>query len=178
MIFMSKNSVATIYDVAGAARVSMATVSRVLNNQDKVNTATREKVLKIVNELGYVPNPIARDLATKKATTISVVVSDMTRTFVPQTINGILNIADEFNYSIKISLISSKKAFKDLISTMIAEKVGGVIFINDNFGISEVNLIKEIFDKYNTPYVVIDKQYEEDSAFNVGVEAMKSIIKY
>ena len=102
----------------------------------------------------------------------------MTRTFVPQTINGILNIADEFNYSIKISLISSKKAFKDLISTMIAEKVGGVIFINDNFGISEVNLIKEIFDKYNTPYVVIDKQYEEDSAFNVGVEAMKSIIKY
>ena len=48
---MSKNSVVTIYDVAGAARVSMATVSRVLKYPDKVNTSTREKVLKIVNEL-------------------------------------------------------------------------------------------------------------------------------
>ena len=162
---MSKNSIATIYDVAGAARVSMATVSRVLNNPDKVNVATREKVLKIVNELGYVPNPIARDLATKKATTFSVLVADMTRTFVSSLINGILNVADELNYSIKISLISTKKTFKDLISTIIAEKVGGAIFINDNFTIDEVKLIKEIFDKYNTPYVVIDKQYEEDSAF-------------
>ena len=35
-----------------------------------------------------------------------------------------------------------------------------------------------MFDKYNVPYVVIDKQYEEDSAFNVGVEAIKNIIKH
>ena len=61
---------------------------------------------------------------------------------------------------------------------MIAEKVGGAIFINNNFCISEVNLINESFDKYNIPFVVIDEQYEEDSAFNVGVEAIKSIIKY
>ena len=175
---MIKKSVATIYDVAGAARVSMATVSRVLNNPDKVNVATREKVLKIVNELGYVPNPIARDLATKKVTTITVVVSDITRTYVPHIINGILNVADELNYSIKISLISSKKAFKDLISTIIAEKVGGVVFINDNFSFDEIKLIKEMFGKYNTPYVVIDRQYEEDSAYNIGVEAIKNIIKY
>ena len=176
MICMSKNSVATIYDVAGAARVSMATVSRVLNNPDKVNTATREKVLKIVNELGYVPNPIARDLATKKATTFSVVVADMTRTFVPPLINGILNVADELNYSIKISLISTKKTFKDLISTIIAEKVGGAIFINDNFSFDEIKLIKEMFGKYNTPYVVIDRQYEEGSAYYIGVESIKNII--
>ena len=56
---MGKNTVATIYDVAGMARVSMATVSRVLNNPDKVNSKTKDKVLKIIDELGYVPNPIA-----------------------------------------------------------------------------------------------------------------------
>ena len=89
---MSKSSVITICDVASASRVSMATVSRVLNYPDKVNTATREKVLKIVNELVFVPNPIARDLATKKVTTITVVVSDITRTYFPHIINGILNI--------------------------------------------------------------------------------------
>lgn len=175
---MSKNSVATIYDVAGAARVSMATVSRVLNNPDKVNAATREKVLKIVNELGYVPNPIARDLATKKATTINVVVNDITRTFVPYLLNGILNIAEELNYSIKISIISNKKNLKDLISTILAEKSGGAIFINDNFSSNEVNLIKEMFDKYNVPYVLIDKEYNESSAYNIGAETIKNLIKY
>ena len=110
---MGENTNTTIYDIAGMARVSMATVSRVLNAPDRVNLETRDKVLKIIEELGYKPNPIARDLATKKVTTISVVVSDITRTFVPHLINGILNIADEFNYSIKISLISSKKTFKE-----------------------------------------------------------------
>ena len=175
---MSKNSVATIYDVAGAARVSMATVSRVLNNPEKVNNATRDKVLKVVKELGYVPNPIARDLATKNPTTISLFVSDITRIFVPHLINGILNVADELNYSIKISLISTKKTFKDLISTIIAEKVGGAIFINDNFTIDEVKLIKEMFDKYNVPYVLVDKQYNDDCAYQVGIESIKNIIKH
>ena len=53
----------TIYDVAGAAKVSLATVSRVMNNPEKVNPETREKVLKVIKELGYRPNAIARGLA-------------------------------------------------------------------------------------------------------------------
>lgn len=175
---MSKSSVITICDVAGASRVSMATVSRVLNYPDKVNTATREKVLKVIDELGYVPNPIARDLATKKATTINIVVDDMARTFVPQLVNGILNIAEELNYSIKISSIINKKNLKYLISTILAEKSGGAIFISDNFSSNEVNLIKEMFDKYNVPSVLIDKEYEESSAYNIGVETIKNLIKY
>ena len=43
---------ATIYDVAGKAQVSLATVSRVLNNPDKVNESTRERVLAVIKELG------------------------------------------------------------------------------------------------------------------------------
>ena len=45
-----------IYDVAGAAGVSLATVSRVLNHPEKVRPATREKIEKIIKELGYKPN--------------------------------------------------------------------------------------------------------------------------
>ena len=48
--FMAKT---TIYDVAGAAKVSLATVSRVMNNPEKVNKETRDKVLRIIKELGY-----------------------------------------------------------------------------------------------------------------------------
>ena len=64
------NTTITIYDVAGAADVSLATVSRVMNNPEKVNPATRARVLKVIKELGYRPNAIARGLASRKTTTV------------------------------------------------------------------------------------------------------------
>jgi len=53
-------SKATIYDVAGAARVSLATVSRAINNPEKVKPETRERVLRVIEELGYKPNAFAK----------------------------------------------------------------------------------------------------------------------
>ena len=63
---MNKGSIVIIYDIANAAKVSMVTVSRVLNYLDKFRTETRENILKIIDELGYIPNTIVRKLATKK----------------------------------------------------------------------------------------------------------------
>ena len=77
---------ATIYDVAGAARVSLATVSRVLNNPEKVNEETRKRVLEVIKQLGYRPNAIARGLASRKTTTVGIIVSDITRASVSQMI--------------------------------------------------------------------------------------------
>ena len=67
-------SKATIYDVAGAARVSLATVSRAINNPEKVKPETRERVLRVIEELGYKPNAFAKGLASRKSTTVAVVV--------------------------------------------------------------------------------------------------------
>ena len=129
---MSKNPAVTIYDVAGAARVSMATVSRVLNNPDKVNSTTREIVLRIIDELGYIPNPTARELATKKfKPTLCIIVSDLTHAFVSSVINGILNKADELNFSMKISVVSKKKNLKEFLEYLIGEKNNGFILIDD-----------------------------------------------
>ena len=55
-----------IYDVAGAAGVSLATVSRVLNHPEKVKPATRERIEKIIKELGYKPNLNAKGLASSR----------------------------------------------------------------------------------------------------------------
>ena len=66
----------TIYNVALSADVSLATVSRVLNNPEKVKKETRDRVLKVIDELGYRPNAIARGLASRKTTTVGVLVSD------------------------------------------------------------------------------------------------------
>ena len=82
---------ATIYDVAGKAQVSLATESRVLNNPDKVNESTRERVLAAIKELGYRPNAIARGLASRKTTTVGIVLSDVTRASTSQLFSNINN---------------------------------------------------------------------------------------
>ena len=55
---------ATIYDVAREAGVSLATVSRVINGSSVVREKTKEKVMKVIDELNFKPNQIARGLAT------------------------------------------------------------------------------------------------------------------
>ena len=92
----------TIYDVAGKAKVSLATVSRVLNNPNKVNKETRQRVESVIKELGYHPNAIARGLASKKTTTVGIVLSDVTRAATAQLLGGIIDIAKKYNYSIKL----------------------------------------------------------------------------
>ncbi len=57
---------ATIYDVAREAGVSLATVSRVINGSSVVREKTKEKVMKVIDELNFKPNQIARGLATNK----------------------------------------------------------------------------------------------------------------
>ena len=66
-----------IKDVARAAGVSVATVSRVLNAADKVNPATQERVLDAIRELGYRPNLLASNLRRQKTRTLGVVISDI-----------------------------------------------------------------------------------------------------
>ncbi|MCG6197530.1 LacI family DNA-binding transcriptional regulator, partial [Anoxybacillus sp. LAT_38] len=64
----------TIYDVAREAGVSMATVSRVVNGNPNVKPLTRKKVLAAIERLGYRPNAVARGLASKKTTTVGVII--------------------------------------------------------------------------------------------------------
>ncbi len=71
----------TIRDVARQAGVSVATVSRVLNNSALVSPDTRENVMKAVTQLGYRPNANAQALATQVSDTIGVVVMDVSDAF-------------------------------------------------------------------------------------------------
>jgi LacI family transcriptional regulator len=67
---------ATIYDVAKRAQVSHITVSRVVNGKANVSEKTREKVLQAMHELGYVQNPIAQTLQTRRSRTIELITTD------------------------------------------------------------------------------------------------------
>ena len=161
---------ATIYDVAGAARVSLATVSRVLNNPEKVNEETRKRVLEVIKQLGYRPNAIARGLASRKTTTVGVVVSDITRASVSQMIHGIMKIAKQFQYSIKIFSMHDESNINDFARTVVSEQVDGVIFLNDELDQEQMNTIKQVFDDSNVPMVLSNVISDDESIPAVNID--------
>ena len=167
---VGKNTIATIYDVAGLARVSLATVSRVLNKPDKVNEGTRKRVLEAIETLGYKPNPIARGLAMKKTTTIGVIVSDITRASVSQMIGGILDIASDYNYSTKIFSMRKESNFEDFINNIIIEKVDGVILLNDELETKQIQFMKKMFNNYNIPLVLSNVFVEDIDISSVNID--------
>ena len=96
-----KNKI-SIYDIAKYSEVSPASVSYVINGKNKVSEETRQKVLKAIEELGYVPNHNARSLSTGKShliglflplsdTSVAFLQNPFDRGALPKTINGILD---------------------------------------------------------------------------------------
>lgn len=91
---------ATISDIAKAAGVSLATVSRVLNNSGYVKEETKEKILKAIKDYNYTPSAIARSLSKKQTNTIGVIVPDITNPFYGEMIRGITKVAEEHGLNI------------------------------------------------------------------------------
>ena len=86
---------ATIYDVSKRAGVSTATVSRVLNNNPKVDPDLRQQVMLAVSELRYVPNASARSLVTKQTYRVGLIISDITNPFFAETARGAQDALDD-----------------------------------------------------------------------------------
>lgn len=120
----------TIYDVAREAKVSMATVSRVLNGTAVVKEDTKKRVVDVIARLGYRPNAVARGLASKRTRTIGVIVPDVSAAFVAEVVRGIEDIATMYDYH--IVLANSDGAIHrevDLVGTMWEKQVDGIIYL-------------------------------------------------
>jgi len=120
----------TIYDVAREAGVSMATVSRVVNNNPNVKPQTRKKVFEAIERLGYRPNAVARGLASKKTTTVGVVIPDISDSIVAEVARGIEDIANMYHYNIILSNADKKKDKEiRIINTLLEKQVDGLLFM-------------------------------------------------
>ncbi|MDY0346341.1 MAG: LacI family DNA-binding transcriptional regulator [Acholeplasma sp.] len=164
----------TIYEVALAARVSLATVSRVLNNPEKVKPDTRERVLKVIKELGYRPNAIARGLASRKTTTVGVLISDITRASVAEMLGGISDIAMKYSYSIKLFSAHENINISDLLNDIVAEQVDGVLLLNDELDLNQMKTIKETFDDNDIPFVLANVIYDDQTVPSVSIDYAKA----
>lgn len=89
---------ATIRDVAALAAVSHQTVSRVINDQTSVSEATRQRVLAAIEQLGYVPSPMARGLISNRTHTLGMVTADVSDGFFARAVAGAEIEARRRNY--------------------------------------------------------------------------------
>lgn len=122
----------TIYDVAREANVSMATVSRVVNGNPNVKPTTRRKVLACIEELGYRPNAVARGLASKKTTTVGVIIPDISINFYAELSRGIADIATMYEYNIIVSNSDERPDREvELLVDLFGKQVDGLIFMSD-----------------------------------------------
>ena len=92
----------TIYDIAEKARVSIATVSRVLNGSPRVSEGTRERVFEVAQELGYQPNASAQNLARQNTRVVAAVVPVMTSPFYMEVLRGVQDRLDESDYDLVV----------------------------------------------------------------------------
>lgn len=92
----------TIFDVAKRAGVSIGTVSRVLNNRDRVRPETRERILKAIEELDYHANTFAQKLASQQTETLGLVIPQVNDPFFFEIVRGVEDAATSEGYSLLI----------------------------------------------------------------------------
>jgi len=119
---------ARIKDVARAAGVSSATVSRVLAHKEYVRESTRQKVMGAVEKLNYQPSRLARSLRVKSSQIIGLIISDIQNPFFTSLVRAVEDVAYENKYAVFLCNSDEDVEKESLyIDLMISEHVAGVI---------------------------------------------------
>lgn len=144
----------TMKDVAKRAGVSVATVSHVMNATRKVAPETEKRVKKIMEQLDYHPNAVARSLKTQRTHTIGLIVSDISNPFFSTLVRGAEDFAMENGYSLIVcntdETLSKEKLYIDVL---LQKKIDGMVIAPT--GKSNQNL-QLLLDR-NVPVVFVDR---------------------
>ena len=159
----------------------MATVSRVVNGNKNVKENTRKKVLEVIDRLDYRPNAVARGLASKRTTTVGVVIPDITNTYFAALAKGIDDIAEMYKYNIVLAN-SDEDDEKEVavVNTLFSKQVDGVIFM----GYHLTEKIRSEFSRSRTPVVLagtVDVEHQLPSVNidykNATADAVRHLLK-
>lgn len=123
----------SIKKIAHLAGVSVATVSRVLNNSDSVKDSNREKVLQAIANSNYQPNLLARQLRTARSSMILVMVSDIANPFCAEVVKGIEEQAEQNHYRILLCNSASDVARSRSSLQLLAGKIVDGVITMDAF---------------------------------------------
>jgi LacI family transcriptional regulator len=166
---------ATLYDVARAAGVSTATVSRVLHDQAGVRTATRQRVLGVIEELGYVPDGAAQSMARRRKEVVGLVmmasrgpeteVEQEGLLFIDEVLRGVDATLSDIGWSVLISVVREGGASARQQLRTVAAKVDGMLISEGIVDSDELALLAA-----NTPVVLVAGSATEPHADVVCVD--------
>lgn len=156
----------TITDIAARTGVSKTTVSFAFNAPDKISTATLERVLEAAEELGYVPDPIARTLATKRIGSIGLLLPQpiqevFKNPYMFELLRGIGSVCHAEDLSLTIL-----PPFRGLLSQTVRNALVDALV---TIGIGADEEILHLIRRRHIPFVTIDG-YPADGVLNVGID--------
>ena len=168
----------TIEDVAKAANVSVATVSRVVNKQGGVRKQTEDRILRAISDMNYVRNAIARSMVRKETKTIGVIIPDFTNPFFSEVISGLQKAALNKNYFTIISSSNESKMIEsEILQHYLERGVDGLVITTAD----EKGDQLEPFIKAGIPIVAVDRQinhFEVDTVLTGNREGAYEAIKH
>lgn len=142
--------------------ISVSTISRVVNNKDRVSDKTREIVLSALREHDYRPNEMARVLRGKHSQTIGVVVSDIANIFFARLVKGAENAAMRRGYNILVSNTDGDPARESgSVDLLVSKNVTGIIMAAASFETD----IEEKLAEHKLPYIYIDNLPKSQNEF-------------
>ncbi len=152
-IMNNGKKVPTIFDVAALAGVSISTVSRVINNPEKVNLNTRQKVYGAIDKLGFVPQAEARARALKLKGRIGVITPFFTAPSFVQRLRGIAATLSKENYDLIIYTVDSNNRLQSYLSSLpLTGNLDGLLIMSLPVAESDVKRLIE----HNLPTVLIE----------------------
>lgn len=164
------NKIFKITDIAKMAGVSITTVSRVLNDSDKVSKKTRKKVLQVIQSVDYVPNEMARGLVTKSNKTIGMLIPDIFNGYYAELTTYIEPLLSEKGYSLQLCITNSEMdKISYYINDMVRRRAAGVIILSQKIE------SRELIRKMRNSMAVVSVEGDIEGVDCVGVENKKGI---
>ncbi len=174
----------TIKDVAKAANVAPSTVSRVIADSPRISEETKRKVRKVMEELGYHPNMIARSLANQSSKAIGIIFPNSGNTafqnpFFSEVLRGISEGVSEKHYILQFTTgRTEEEILQDVKKMVFGRLVDGMILLYSKLGDSVMKFLKE----QNFPFVLVGKPFEDSEVIthvdNDNISAAKEGTEY
>ncbi len=149
---------ATIRDVAKKAGVSIATVSRVINNKGTIRKETKETVQQAIKDLAYTPNMVARGLSNRRSYAVALIVPTITNPFFPEMARAVEDIARENGYNVLLCNTDDRRdRLIDYINSLSSQYVDGIIINSHNIMREDLQKLKNL----GIPLVMMDRVLQD-----------------
>ncbi|MBB6669256.1 LacI family DNA-binding transcriptional regulator [Cohnella nanjingensis] len=168
----------TIYDIAEKANVSAMTVSRVINNTGRISDKTRAKVKRVMEELGYVPNQMARSLVLQQTNLLFLMITDITNPFYTTLARGAEDAAKKHGFRLLFGNTDENlDKENDYIDAILKTRADGVLFAPaGDASLPHLEMLR----RHGVPFVLLDREVpgiESDVVLGDSKEGARQLVR-